>query len=305
MKFSYSFHDRHQKLIRKYYSGISITKNIQSSKSLNSCSYSIQMIARKHFSSSTSNITNKLNDVTQKSQYSFAFAGCGWLMPFHLGVIHQMKEYDIINDNTVVSGTSGGALAALIAASNMNVDDVMQKLIELSKSKTFKKDIHGQLKLFLQDALPSDSLVRCNKRLYICVTKIWPNPKNSPDIICDFQSEEYLLDVVTASCFIPLYSNSKMFAAKILSHGDLFIDGGVVAAIPPICDIKVSPIPPDQIFWKFNPTPVDIHIQKSRFPLNKLISWVLLPPNEFILRELYESGKESAKIWLIKNNIII
>ena len=222
-----------------------------------------------------SNLTrkNRLSTVSSESQrHSFAFAGSGWLMPFHLGVVSQLKDTGMINEKTIVAGTSGGALSALLAVSDVNIDDALQHLIDLSKDQHFKQNIHGRLRVFLKDLLPSNSVERCNKRLFVCVTKVWPNPSNLPDIICEYNSVDHLLDVVTASSFIPIYSNSKMLATTISSHNkNFYIDGGATAYMPPIGDIKVAPFSHQQIFWRLNPVPVDIHLNTQRFPLNKLI----------------------------------
>ena len=37
----------------------------------------------------------------------------GLLTPYHLGASEQLKKYKIINKNTSLSGSSGGALAAI------------------------------------------------------------------------------------------------------------------------------------------------------------------------------------------------
>ena len=91
---------------------------------------------------------NRLQPCLKHSRrvHSFAFSGCGWLTPFHLGVISKMKETGYINDKTICSGTSGGALAALVATSDMNCDDASEQLIKISTDKSFKKDIHAGLR---------------------------------------------------------------------------------------------------------------------------------------------------------------
>ena len=177
---------------------------------------------------------NKKNSCLCRNSNSFAFAGCGWLLVFHLGVISKMKDAGILTDKSICSGTSGGAIAALIATTNVDTNIALEKIIELSNNKTFQSNKHERLKDILKSMLPSDSLSRCNKRLYIVVTKVWPNPTNKPNIICEYESRDHLLDVVTASCFIPFYSNPTMIATKIRSREEFFMDGGLSSAMPPI-----------------------------------------------------------------------
>jgi hypothetical protein len=207
--------------------------------------------------------------ISRRSSSSFAFAGCGWLSPFYLGVVKQMKKEGVLDQQSICSGTSGGALAATIAVNNISCDQALQYLIEASTDKVFRKDIHGGLKRLLRDILPTNVHEISNHRLIICVTKVWPQ-FNHPVLISNFDSRENLIDVIAASCFIPVYSNPKMLAAPIQPFNQrfistenlipflrnlniktnsfsqdemngLFIDGGVTAWIPPIGDIRVAP----------------------------------------------------------------
>lgn len=58
-----------------------------------------------------------------------SFSPAGLLSPYHIGAAQQLINYDIINDNTAVSGSSGGALAAILVALRMNLDDAMKGII--------------------------------------------------------------------------------------------------------------------------------------------------------------------------------
>jgi len=55
-----------------------------------------------------------------------SFSPAGLLSPYHLGAAQQLIKYDVINDNTAVSGSSGGALAAIIVALRMDLDEAMK-----------------------------------------------------------------------------------------------------------------------------------------------------------------------------------
>jgi hypothetical protein len=48
--------------------------------------------------------------IARKSR-SFAFSGCGWLLPCHLGVIQSMKQHGMLTEKSICAGTSGGAIA--------------------------------------------------------------------------------------------------------------------------------------------------------------------------------------------------
>ena len=66
---------------------------------------------------------------------SFAFSGCGWLVPFFFGVIEEMRSSGHMHNNTLVSGTSGGAIAATVAASGIDAMYALEHFIELAKLK--------------------------------------------------------------------------------------------------------------------------------------------------------------------------
>ena len=73
---------------------------------------------------------------------SFAFSGSGWLLPFHLGVIHELRVANLLTNQTHVSGTSGGALAALICVCDIDTEELLEKLVVLSE--TVSKQMRGE-----------------------------------------------------------------------------------------------------------------------------------------------------------------
>ena len=58
-----------------------------------------------------------------------SFSPAGLLSPYHIGAAQQLINYDIINDNTAVSGSSGGALAAILVALRMDLGDAMKGML--------------------------------------------------------------------------------------------------------------------------------------------------------------------------------
>ena len=64
---------------------------------------------------------------------SYAFSGCGWLVPFFFGIIEEMRAAGHMNNNTLVSGTSGGAIAATVAVSGIDAKYALEHFIELAK----------------------------------------------------------------------------------------------------------------------------------------------------------------------------
>ena len=135
---------------------------------------------------------------------SFAMSGCGWLWPYYLGVIKVMKTHRYLTQKSVCAGTSGGSLGALVACADIEPEEALEFIIKLSKSKRFFKDIDAGMKEQLLPLLPPDVLDKCNNRLHVVVTRLWPNPSfTEPLIASNFTSKEDLVDHIAASCFIP------------------------------------------------------------------------------------------------------
>ena len=206
-----------------------------------------------------------------------------------------MKEEGFLTHKSVIGGTSGGSLAAAIACTDISPEIALDYLIEMSQSKAFRKNLHDEIKSSLRKFLPEDTLVKCNGRLHVCVTKLWPQPTRQVTIVNEFESVDKLLDVIAALCFIPLYSAPRVLYAKV--DQELYIDGGVFAFIPPIGDVRVSPIPLPS-FIKSRRS--HIHIISKRFSLPQLISYVLIPAPPAVLRELFREGQRSADFWIRK-----
>ena len=54
-----------------------------------------------------------VHSVAPKAPIDFvSFSGCGFLIPFHVGVLKALKKHDLLAEHTVFAGASGGALVA-------------------------------------------------------------------------------------------------------------------------------------------------------------------------------------------------
>lgn len=167
----------------------------------------------------------------------------------------------------------------------------------------FKKNIDVGLRSTLDDLLPSDIVDKCNGRLHITTTRIWPNIDRKPHIVSHFKDRQHLLDTISASCFIPLYSSPyKLFTRIQQNPNELFIDGGVYSFMPPIGDVRVSPFPKEflSLVWKRHP---HICLPYHSFPISTLLGYILnpAPPNQ--LRKLYEMGRREAQIFISETKV--
>ena len=109
-----------------------------------------------------------------------------------------------------------------------------------------KKWADPLLRELLKDAIPKDAVEKCENRLSVTVTKVWP-PKEvqfSTTMISKFSTIDHIVDSVTASSFIPGYSCNQKICVPITQNADIkFIDGGFTAFMPPNGDLFISAIP--------------------------------------------------------------
>ena len=245
---------------------------------LSSCRFSVlvtKFFEKKAFSTQNS-VT--INHPKLFFPVSFAFSGCGWLLPFHLGVIHQMVESRILNGETLCAGSSGGAIAATIAVCGISAKQALEVIVEVSQNPSFRSDLDFSIKRILSESiLTEEMLSKCNEYLYICLTRVWPNPSPNPVIISKYESISHLSNIISASCFIPLYSKSRSLTTKVHSVDGSFVDGGIVCFIPPIGDVKVAPIASEKRKWREKP---HIYLDPQRYPETTLLRWALQPPPE-------------------------
>lgn len=229
---------------------------------------------------------------------SYSFSGAGWLTPYHLGVINGLKDFNLIHSNSIVSGSSGGSIAATLIATNMNELDALNIFKQSILIMKPMKNIDQILKQMLTEILPNNSYQLCNQNssCHITVTKLILLNKKQPLIISNYDSNDDLINCIATSCFIPFYSAPKPYT---IFRNEKYIDGGLFAFLPPIGEITVNPLP--QIGkYMLNPRRSVIHpllVPEFKVPLKTMIRWSLFPPSAQVLDDLFQIGKKSAHIW--------
>ena len=211
------------------------------------------------------------------NRLSIAFSGCGWLTPYHLGVLKTFQEQNLLNHFSFFAGTSGGSLAALIASTTQEFDENYERALTLADDKAFFKDIDYGLRAQILNSLNNtESYLGCNHKLHVVVSRVYPFSKWKCLVVSKFDSNVDVINAVTASCFIPFYNNGKLTtrlpkvmgsnpASKHINdeiyersplpksshhylhdswdnNNDIVIDGFAAGGMmPPIGDILVSP----------------------------------------------------------------
>lgn len=239
------------------------------------------------------------------STASFAMSGCGWLTPFHIGVAKELQANGIVTTDrrdVFAAGTSGGALGALVMVSGVRPEDALEALIEFGEKKHLHNDIEANMRHVMRpllqgsDGLGTTALQHVNGRLVVCVTRLWPQTSVRPVLVKEFRDLPYLINVVGASCFIPLWSAPRLFTSV---NAQQFIDGGFLAFMPPVGDTRVSPFPRQFMLRKTSKP--DICLPYDAYLLPRLLAWAMRPAPRLVLRDLYEHGRLATRKWIAAN----
>jgi predicted acylesterase/phospholipase RssA len=177
--------------------------------------------------------------IQNSNKYSFAFSGSGWLLPFHLGVIRELRTRKLLNCHTDVSGTSGGSIAALVSASNLDPDFLLERLICISErigkgdqshlagtgntlcavslDSLLRKEIAGLLSMPTLSLATESLIERLNKagNLRICVTAITKGENGALGlrlhVINKYGCESALVDSHPLVSFRPCFAGRSPF----------------------------------------------------------------------------------------------
>lgn len=223
--------------------------------------------------------------------HSFAFSGCGWLTPFHLGAIDFLQSKGLINDTTILAGSSGGALAALVGCSGRSPKEAMEVVNELARSEKFRDDIDSGLRSeAMLSFLPKDIVERCNGRLHVVATRLWPSPSTNVTVFNEYSSPQDVLECVAASSFIPLYCGKRLYTH---CRGHKYIDGGVLSIMPDVGTVKVSPLPSVIFSDELKP-----HIYpRQKIPISEIVKQGFIPGSKEDLQRLFDMGYSAAEAW--------
>ena len=227
---------------------------------------------------------------------NYSFSGCGFLLPYHLGVANVLQNQSLLDKQTSnLAGASGGAIMAAGLATNISIQDMFTQVKDMAaycrKHGTVWK-LEKYLRDILNESLPSNSVQLMGNRVTIATTQIYPKPE-----ICfynSFLSKEDVVEAIVASCFIPSYISP----APLLRYREGWhCDGGLIKIVPDLNNyIKVC------VFYQdiFGSSNFDISpnlLQSSRYTNNQLLRYALLPPSENMLKKLFQQGEETAVLW--------
>ncbi|XP_073713818.1 patatin-like phospholipase domain-containing protein 4 [Misgurnus anguillicaudatus] len=165
-----------------------------------------------------------------------SFAAAGFLGAYHLGVIEAILRHGdkLLCSLKACAGASAGALAATVM---MISPDKLQDCKEFTYS--FASNVRSQglgavtpgydfmleLREGIEEILPPNAHQLANERVHISITNS-KTLKNS--LVSSFKSREDLVQVLLASCFVPIYAGIK----PVEFQGQKWIDGGFTNSLP-------------------------------------------------------------------------
>ena len=245
-----------------------------------------------------------MNQVAKsRGKMSIAFSGCGWLTPFHLGVLEGLRQNNLLDNFEYFAGTSGGSLAALIACTTRDFNGNMQITKRLSRDMKFFTNIDSGLRSQIGEQIGSDDVaVACSDKLQVVISRVWPLAQRKCLIVSKFSTVADVVDAVSASCFIPLYSARRLTTRlgsrsdadgfgptsapaqapllyspllheteqhfvhdSRLNGGDVVVDGFALGGIlPPVGRVCVSPFPRRVFAWEGRGRMPDITLELAK-----------------------------------------
>ncbi|KAI9922136.1 hypothetical protein PsorP6_000015 [Peronosclerospora sorghi] len=227
--------------------------------------------------------------------YDFSFGGCGFLIPYYLGVAQGLQDAGFIQPSSKFAGASGGAIAALTLAANASISDIHAETKALAilcrNSGTIWK-LEERLRAVFYVKFGNLSVETLANRLTIATEKMWPVRAT---VWTDyFHSTEDLCDALIASCYVPWYLARR---GTCLFRGEYHVDGGLITLVPEVPGyVKVCAFHAHLLRRK------DYDISPSidpdfPFSVMQLARFALFPPEIAVLDQLFELGKRSARKW--------
>mmetsp|Transcript_21618 Transcript_21618/g.36215 ORF Transcript_21618/g.36215 Transcript_21618/m.36215 type:complete len:302 (+) Transcript_21618:88-993(+) len=171
--------------------------------------------------------------VAQKTvpKIGVSFSPAGLLTPFHIGASEQLKKYKLIDNDTALAGSSGGALAAATSAIGISAADAMFCSIYVAqrcRDEGPRLTLRKALDKVLDDVLPNDAheiLNERNSRCYVAYAEVTPSLRQplGPQFVYRYRDKQDLIEVLRASCNIPFYFNGNNLGINV--RGAYAVDG--------------------------------------------------------------------------------
>ncbi|GIL84316.1 hypothetical protein Vretifemale_13016 [Volvox reticuliferus] len=236
------------------------------------------------------------------TDYGFGFSAGGLLFPYFLGVAVQLQAMNVLRPETPVAGASAGSIVAVCTKSGLSEQQLLDAFVDLSRdcrqggTRTRLKSV---LQRVLQEALPYDIHERCEGRVFLAVTRLFPD--FAPLTVSSFTSRQDVIDTLLVSSHIPYWFDGSLFTSY---RDGMYFDGGITNFIPStptaLCH-RVCCFPSEKLraFPNIDLSP-DTY-EAWPYDMGTMLSWAFEPAPDETLMFLVEKGKRDARSWAIAN----
>jgi len=215
------------------------------------------------------------------NNFDLIFSGGGFKSFYHIGICKILKKLE--NENKIkirnIIGTSSGAISAIIYACNINFELCFEAYYKI-KNIINKSDLKNCVIDIFKKYLPKNAYELCNGKIKITVSKFTIFGFQE-EIIQYFESNDDLINVLSASINIPLLTSNNIYGQKIKK--DICYDGFFSRITPVIYDNDL----PQLVIKTYN----------VYYP-----SYLILKPNDSYIELLSLRGLLESKNFF-KNNI--
>lgn len=254
-----------------------------------------------------------------------SLSGCGWLFPYHVGVLQGLKRSGVIIrseveevSSVVYSGVSGGSLIAVAEAAGISSEDQLDaanaanRAIRKNPRLSFWGSGRAVLRDVLNDLLPHDVHLLIRGRVEIGIQK---RLLGKAHVFTDFRSKDDLIGAILASCHVPVYMDGRTVFCQW--RGTEWVDGGLWDILPPspshmhsqtneksnegrVAMTEYKSLPYYPMAYLRGDQDRIISPRSSEFGLfGELLSWTFVPPSDvYDMHRLAEVGCADARRFL-------
>uniref|UniRef100_A0A3B0NBA0 Phospholipase, putative n=1 Tax=Theileria annulata TaxID=5874 RepID=A0A3B0NBA0_THEAN len=163
---------------------------------------------------------------SSRSDIGFSFSPCGFLMPYHLGILSYLCDYNVINCTVPLSGASSGSLSICYSVLK-NTFIYCMNVIDSATTRLRQNSVDGEnlikgqnldtiVKDYLYDTLAEGSNEFINSRIgkITVAYSVLKHLKFRTRSCSNFTSISDLVDCLRASSYIPIYSSKEPLIYK-------------------------------------------------------------------------------------------
>mmetsp|Transcript_36997 Transcript_36997/g.59400 ORF Transcript_36997/g.59400 Transcript_36997/m.59400 type:complete len:328 (-) Transcript_36997:61-1044(-) len=159
----------------------------------------------------------------------FSFSASGLMMPYHCGVGTALRDAGFLNDETPLSGSSGGAITAAAFACGLPSHEIINGIEAVAKDCREKGSFRRMLipaRELCEKVLPEDAHHLMNGKTRVSILQVLPRPKRL--FIDKWDSKDDVVDSLMASSNIPAILAPSLL---VRFRGGFCIDGSFATKV--------------------------------------------------------------------------